>query len=214
MTDSTSIASLSSNRVSLNTTEKPINGGNLNKKVSPHQNQQPSLIPSGPPASMQQMPQPIPQQQRPASQLAGVPIELQQAAAAGMTRLPSRDIPMQQHHITQDQEIKPNYIPEPSQKDYIAEHDSYESLVQQKENNNKEQNNLDSVYQELQTPLLATILFFFFQMPFLHKKLLNQFPSLFTKEGTATFAGYLTKTSLFGFSFYVLTKITKHLSEM
>ena len=39
---------------------------------------------------------------------------LQEASANGLTNLPSRDIPMTNNaHITQDQQQKPNFVPEP-----------------------------------------------------------------------------------------------------
>jgi len=45
---------------------------------------------------------------------------IQQASAAGLTELPSRDIPRNQEHLSQDIQIQPNHIPnENSQVDYI-----------------------------------------------------------------------------------------------
>ena len=37
---------------------------------------------------------------------------IQQAAAAGVTSLPSRDIPMNQNRVHMDQQADPNYVPE------------------------------------------------------------------------------------------------------
>ena len=45
--------------------------------------------------------------------------DLHDAAAAGATDLPSRDIPMDTQQITQDEQIKPNYIPPPKNENYI-----------------------------------------------------------------------------------------------
>jgi hypothetical protein len=44
---------------------------------------------------------------------------LQQASVAGATMLPSRDIPQNTHAITQDAYVKPNYVPPPTNTDYI-----------------------------------------------------------------------------------------------
>ena len=41
--------------------------------------------------------------------------------AQGGTSLPSRDIPMNQQHIVQDQEVKPNFVPQPENANYIEE---------------------------------------------------------------------------------------------
>ena len=57
---------------------------------------------------------------------------LQQAHMQGMTGLASRDIPMPTTQFTQDQQIKPNYIPDPSNKDYIEEEDTYETIIEKK----------------------------------------------------------------------------------
>ena len=46
--------------------------------------------------------------------------DLQEAAAAGCISrdLPSRDIPMDTQQITQDEQVKPNYIPPPKKEIY------------------------------------------------------------------------------------------------
>ena len=49
---------------------------------------------------------------------------LQQAAANGALQLPSRDIPQSQNHITQDTQIKPNYIPPQNNQNYIPRNTS------------------------------------------------------------------------------------------
>ena len=57
---------------------------------------------------------------------------LQQAQMQGMTQLPSRDIPMQTHQMTQDKQIQPNYVPDNEKGDYIKDEDTYETLLQKK----------------------------------------------------------------------------------
>merc|ERR1712183_65875 len=44
--------------------------------------------------------------------------QLQKANLAGVTTMPSRDIPMDPVTINNDQQIKPNFIPEPQNVDY------------------------------------------------------------------------------------------------
>ena len=58
---------------------------------------------------------------------------LQQAHMQGMTQLPSRDIPMPTTQFTQDKQIKPNYVPEANNTDYIKEEETYETLMQKSE---------------------------------------------------------------------------------
>ena len=47
---------------------------------------------------------------------------LQQASIAGATMLPSRDIPQTTQNLTHDPHIQANYIPPPSNKDYINDY--------------------------------------------------------------------------------------------
>ena len=44
---------------------------------------------------------------------------LQQASLAGATSLPSRDIPLNTEQLTSDVQVQPNYVPQPTTRDYI-----------------------------------------------------------------------------------------------
>jgi hypothetical protein len=135
--------------------------------------------------------------------------------AGGATLLPNREIPTNNTgHITQDEEIKPNYIPKTENTNYIEEESSMESLIQQNKNKKVEQDRLEMMYDDLQTPILVMILFFFFQLPFFQKALSKYAPSLFSRDGNPAFSGYFVKTLMFGITYYIITKITKQLSEI
>tara|TARA_B110001454_G_C12647197_1_gene403822 strand:- start:121 stop:753 length:633 start_codon:yes stop_codon:yes gene_type:complete len=134
--------------------------------------------------------------------------------AGGGTALPSRDIHTNTEHIVQDEEIKPNFIPATTNENYIENEEDMVSLIQQNKNSKKEQDRLDILYNELQTPLLIMILFFFFQLPYFNKILIKYMPSLFSRDGNPTFSGFFIKTLFFGVSFYAITRLTKQLSEI
>ena len=161
---------------------------------------------------------PNPPQQQP------VPTELSQESihqivqglqqAGGSTLLPDREISTNNNHITQDESVKPNFIPKTDNNNYIEEESSMESLIQQNKNKKVEQDRLEMMYDDLQTPILVMILFFFFQLPFFQKALTKYAPSLFSRDGNPTFSGYFVKTLMFGVTYYVITKITKQLSEI
>jgi hypothetical protein len=199
MADATSIETLSQNNITLQTTEQPVN---VKMNASP-------ILPVPVGSSNSSVPAEL--STRTINQIV---TGIQQAAQTGMTQLPSRDIPMGTQQLTQDVQIKPNYVPESSEKDYIEQHDSYQSLLNQKKKSNKEQEKLDTLYEEFQIPLLVMVLFFFFQMPYLTKVLTKRFPGLYLRDGSPTFGGYLTKTLLFGLSFYALLKGSNYLGEM
>ena len=139
---------------------------------------------------------------------------LQQASSTGMTSLPTSHIPMQTQAHMQDPQIQPNYVPTTEKSDYIDQHDTIQSLMQQNKSTKQEQDKLDILYSELQMPVIIMALFFVFQMPFFQKKFLKVFPGLFMKDGQHNISGYLVKTLLFGGLFYGINKATHYLSEV
>jgi len=134
---------------------------------------------------------------------------LQQASLAGATSLPSRDIPMNTDGIIKDEQVQPNYIPQPSVKDYINEDDDYNNYVK------KEQfdNSLDKFYDEFQTPLLLALLYFIFQLPIFKKVLYQYIPFLFFKDGNYNINGLLFTSCFYAFIYYSVSKSVKHFSK-
>lgn len=127
---------------------------------------------------------------------------LQQASVAGVTSLPSRDIPMNQQNIVQDEQIQPNYIPYKKEiTDYIQE-----SINENNQNNQINQNNtshLDNFYDSIQLPLLISVLYFLFQLPIFKQTLFKYTGDfLFHKDGNANVYGLLFISILFGFTVY------------
>ena len=171
----------------------------VNMKIANPPKQEPIMAPNAPTELSQQSIQQI---------VAG----LQQAQ--GSTGLPSRDLPTNNAHITQDEQIQPNYVPKPENTNYIENDQEFESLIQQSKNKKVEQDRLDVLYDELQTPIIVMILFFFSQLPIFQKTLAKNLPSLFTRDGNPSFSGYLFKTVVFGIVFYGITKFTKKISEI
>lgn len=196
MSDSTSIASLTTNNVALTTTEKqPVQTNNETPLDNPSSQMTQGMT------------------ELSSKTINDIVSGIQNAAQNGMTSLQSRDIPTTTPHITQDPEVKPNYIPQPQNTNYIEQHDSYQSLIDQNSSSEKI-SKIDSIYDEIQTPLMAMVMFFFFQMPYFTKLMGRQMPSLFSKEGFPTLTGNLFKASLFGFAFYGITKFSNYLSNM
>jgi hypothetical protein len=95
---------------------------------------------------------------------------LQQASLAGATQLPSRDIPTHTEQLTHDLQVQPNYVPEPKNNDYILEN---EDDINNYYNQEKVDNSLDSIYDEIQAPLLLAVLYFLFQLPFFKSQYLD-----------------------------------------
>lgn len=135
--------------------------------------------------------------------------------AHGGTSLPSRDIQQNTQHIVQDEQIKPNFVPQSENNQYIEEESTtMENMLKENQRKKQHVDRLDSLYEELQTPLLTSVLFFIFQLPYFQKNFIKYAPSLFSRDGNYNFTGYMVKTFMFGVSVYGLSKLTKTLSDI
>jgi hypothetical protein len=136
---------------------------------------------------------------------------LQQASINGGTQLSSRDIPMTTTGHSNDPEVRPNYIPPPPQNmNYIQNYEQASDMVNTYGKNVQNNNSLDDIYSEIQTPLLIAILYFLFQLPFFRKFLFSYLPILFSTDGNLNINGFLFTSLLFGFIFYFFNKTSQY----
>lgn len=135
---------------------------------------------------------------------------LQQASIAGATSLPSRDIPQNTQQIVNDPAIQANYVPppQPSQSDYIKDEDTNYTYKEETINSS-----LDAVYDEIQAPLLLSVLYFIFQLPIMRKLIFQYIPFLCSNDGNYNFNGLVFTSGLFGFIYYSLTKTMSHFNK-
>jgi len=138
---------------------------------------------------------------------------LQQASSSGATQLPSRDIPRNTEGIMQDPQVQPNYIPPQSNNDYITDYEDNDDIIQNYNSNAKYGDSLDQLYEEIQIPLLISVLYFLFQLPIFKRYLYKFFPALFSKDGNVNLYGFCFTSALFGVLYYLLSKITTHFSR-
>ena len=132
---------------------------------------------------------------------------IQQASAAGLTELPSRDIPRNQEHLSQDIQIQPNHIPlEDSHVDYIQEHQTNEQIIRSQMKHQENKNKFDIVFDEVQGPIMIGILYFIFQLPIIQKQICKIIPSLYGSDGNPNLSGYLFTSSMFASVYYFLVK--------
>lgn len=131
---------------------------------------------------------------------------LQQASQAGLTALPSRDIPQTQTHLTQDQHMQPNYVPQAQQNDYITDHQTNEDIIRRHAQKEQQSNSLDSFYNNLQTPILIAILYFLFQLPVIRKNVFKFAPALFSADGNPNLIGYVINSAIFAGLYFSMTK--------
>ena len=193
MSDSTSILDLPTD---------PVGGGNVSNNIviSASENANQQLSQSGGGLSLDQ------------STISQIVNSLQQASISGATQLSSRDIPMNTNNIAADPQVQPNYVPPPpqNQDDYIKSYEQTSDMVDRYNTNLNRQNSLDDMYNEIQTPLLLSVFYFLFQLPFFRKFLYSYFPILFSNDGNLNINGFMFSSVLFGLIFYGLNKVTTH----
>ena len=135
---------------------------------------------------------------------------LQQASIVGATSLPSRDIPQNTQQIMNDPGIQANYVPPPpeNQTDYIKDEDTNYTYKEETINSS-----MDAIYDEIQAPLLLSVLYFIFQLPIMKKLLFQYIPFLCNNDGNYNFNGLIFTSGLFGFIYYSLTKSMSHFNK-
>tara|TARA_Y100000817_G_C16849484_1_gene541443 strand:+ start:1469 stop:2095 length:627 start_codon:yes stop_codon:yes gene_type:complete len=130
----------------------------------------------------------------------------------GGLRLPDRDIPREQHPVANDIESKVDYIPnEPV--DYIKNYQTAEQINHVHTQKQQKVEQCDYIYDELQTPLLISVIYFVMQLPAVHKIILKNIPGLFKNDGNLNIQGYLFNSILFGSVYYLIAKGLKYISE-
>ena len=131
-------------------------------------------------------------------------------------RLPSRDIPMDTTNYSQDIETSPNYIPPVKlTSDYIREYENTsERRLKKHEREKYRKAAANDLFSEFQTPILISLLFFFFQLPivssFLYKNL--SFLSVYNSDGNANFYGIFLKSALFGSIFWSIQRAMDYMN--
>ena len=135
---------------------------------------------------------------------------IQRASLSGSTQLSSRDIPMTTSSHSIDPHIQPNYVPPTENTDYIKNYEETNNIINQYNKNYSKNNSLDEMYNEIQTPLLLSVLYFLFQLPFFKKLLFQYLPILFSNDGNLNINGFLFMSILFGMIFYLLNKFSSY----
>jgi hypothetical protein len=125
-------------------------------------------------------------------------------------RLPQRDIPMDIAQHTQDIEIQPNYIPKPKvTADYIREYqETTDKKIRDYENSKKMEKRTESLFDEIQMPILVVLIYFIFQLPIINTLVFKKFAflSIYKEDGNFNLTGLLLKSILFGGLYYGLQK--------
>lgn len=136
---------------------------------------------------------------------------IQEAAASGALQLPSRDIPQSQSHLTNDTQLKPNYIPEQNG-DYINDTYNQEQIINNQNIKQKNTNSMDALYDDIHVPIILAVIYFVFQLPVIKTNTLKYIPSLFNKDGNFNMLGYSINSLAFATTYYCIIKSLDYLS--
>jgi len=129
---------------------------------------------------------------------------LQQATISGATQLPSRDISMDTISHNIDKCVQPNYIPIPDKTVNNTEYINEDTSIIK--DNSENQAQIDYFYNEVQMPLLISVIYFLFQLP-IFKKYLSLYLPILLNDGNYNLYGLLFTSSLFSFIVYCINKL-------
>ena len=140
---------------------------------------------------------------------------LQQASATGITQLASRDIPRSTENITRDSQIQANYIEPPLKKNYINnELNNSNEIIEKYIKTENSERVFESLYDNFQTPLLLSVLYFIFQLPIFRKFLFSYIPILFSKDGNINLNGLVFMSVMYGTCYYTIINIMTQLNTI
>ena len=138
--------------------------------------------------------------------------DVSMAKAQGQLRLPERDIPRENTHITQDNTTRANYVPE-GPDDYIQKYQTNQEVQEIHKKKENVERDMDFLYEELQTPILISLMYFLFQLPVVSKFLIRHMPKLFKTDGNLNTKGNFFYSILFGSCYYLFIKAINYIAE-
>jgi hypothetical protein len=132
---------------------------------------------------------------------------MEQLKDAGVTRLPSRDIPLS----TQENVIDPNTVPTyvPTKRVVKFDDDGNDDDCDDVRRRVPTRY-IENIYDEIQTPLFVGVMYFIFQLPFFKKYIFYFFPALISSDGSYNLFGFLFVSTLYSVIFYIFSKIMNH----
>lgn len=137
--------------------------------------------------------------------------QLQTAHNQNQTHLQSRDIPMDQSKLVADPEIHHDYI---EKKKVKNSRKKIEELLKKYENNDESEKQNRTIIDDIQIPLLITIIFFIFQLPFMNNMFKRLMPSLFRTDGNMTSSSIIVKSLAFGAVYFIISLLIEYMSEL
>lgn len=134
---------------------------------------------------------------------------IQNITKNGGSSLPSRDIPMDESRVAADEEVKTNYVPQTENTDYIQDYQTNENIVREHEANIIKQASIEDIYEELQTPIIAMLIYFLFQLPAFKKYERRFIPGLFGEDMNINTYGILFNSLFIALIIFTVKRLIK-----
>ena len=138
--------------------------------------------------------------------------DVNKVAPNGGMQLPDRDIPRDDARVIVDETAHVNYVPE-GPDDYIKNFDTQQDINMKQEETQNKEDAMEFWYNELQTPLLISVIYFILQVPLVNRIILKNIPGLFKTDGNLNTNGILFNSVLFGSVYYLVSKVIKYIAE-
>ena len=143
------------------------------------------------------------QQEQVSSLVSGI----QKAAAAGITGLPSRDIPKNESVVNSDPKIKSDWIEDKAKvADYITTEETQNQVLEAHKNNVEKTNQMHNILSHAQIPIMVALLYCIFQTPIIKHSMTEYLGFLYKKDGHLKNIGYVITSCLFGFLYFIMIK--------
>jgi hypothetical protein len=137
---------------------------------------------------------------------------IQEASRGGMLELPSRDIPQAPSNVQVDEKVNTNFIPKTE--DYIGLQESKEEILEKERKEENQKNNIDFLFNELNSYVLMALVYFLFQLPFVNKYIYKYIPFCFHGDGNLNVQGILFKSILFSALIYLIDKSVENIVKL
>ena len=135
---------------------------------------------------------------------------IQQASANGGTGLPSRDIPQNTTHLAIDHQVQQNNVVNDSS-DYLKHMPNLDNTLENRVRVKNIRDNKKYILEEIQIPLLVSLLYVIFQMPVSKQFFKTNFKFLYNNENNYTLKGYIFMSVIFGAAYYIGIKLLDYL---
>ena len=123
--------------------------------------------------------------------------ELKDASSAGLTSLPTRDIPSEPEQPT-DPLVVQNVVPKPSRTNYIEEEANADTIIENKKSKEESASFYNDLITQNYIPILASLLFFLTQLPTTRAFIAKNLPFCYLADGETTLQGMILMSAIFG----------------